>query len=165
MTELAREPFLLTRSLLSFLTTDWNQCKESNSWYWSSSLRMYATPVREEGGKARKKVGWSTRFSPSGCQPPFQALCYLSLPLPTLPVSALTHCKSVISENSSLLVLLAHLLFGTHNVFHIVQSLQVQEDAKGRRVQSPHALLTLVHVRGCSQALPQRKASTIHHCL
>ena len=60
MTEPAREPFLLTRSLLSFLPTDWNQCKESNSWYWSSSLRMYATPVGEEGGKAREEVGWGT---------------------------------------------------------------------------------------------------------
>ena len=33
-----------TFSLLYLSRTDWNQCRESNSWYWSSSFRIYATP-------------------------------------------------------------------------------------------------------------------------
>ena len=33
-----------TISFLYLLRTDWNQCRESKAWYWSTSFRMYATP-------------------------------------------------------------------------------------------------------------------------
>ena len=48
-----------TFSLAYLSRTDWNQCSESNSWYWSSSFRMYATPT-----KARVKNKQSTQFPP-----------------------------------------------------------------------------------------------------
>ena len=39
--------FLVTFSLAYLSCTDWNQWRESNSWYWSSNFKMYATPARK----------------------------------------------------------------------------------------------------------------------
>jgi len=36
-----------TFSLAYLSCTDWNQWRESNSWYWSSNFKMYATPERK----------------------------------------------------------------------------------------------------------------------
>ena len=78
-----------------------------------------------------KKEGWTEQciIRHSGVSYHFR-LVPLPFALPSPPtlhsVRALTHCKSIISEDGSLLVFLAHFFFGTHNILNIVQCLQLR---------------------------------------
>lgn len=104
-----------TTAFISFLylsLTAWNQCKESNSRYWSSSFRMYATPERAQDrwveiNRQCQTYGLGDASSVK--------MIYHCCPL--------THCKAIIRESSSTFIFLVEFLFAADGVLHKVNSL------------------------------------------
>ena len=92
----------------------------------------------ENVGHTCRRIGWEGQRRKAGRSNALSTILvsvtisglYHTLPLPTPrtqhSIRALTHCKSIISEDGSLLVFLAHFLFGTHNILNVVQCLQLR---------------------------------------
>lgn len=108
-----------TTAFISFLylsLTDWNQCKESNSRYWSSSFRMYATP--ERGGREGTEKEESTSKASTEERIKDVRVYY--------QVCLLTHCKAVVCKSSSRFVFLVEFLFAADGVLHKIHRLGVR---------------------------------------
>lgn len=94
--------FLVTFSLAYLSCTDWNQWRESNSWYWSSNFKMYATPAREVYiNFTRSKISLEIRYQNVQCftmehanKPKLILIRFFSLPF----LAPITFCSLYLSD-------------------------------------------------------------------